>query len=32
MAACHRKEVSRLMQEYDKHDIDTSVQLDSYEE
>ena len=31
MAACHRKEIGRLMQEFDKHDIDTAVQLDAFE-
>ena len=31
MVACHREEVSRIMQEFDKHDIDTSVQFDAYE-
>ena len=31
MATCHREEVSRLMQEFDKHEIDASVQLDAYE-
>ena len=31
MAACHREEIGRLMQEFDKHDIDTVVQLDAFE-
>ena len=31
MAACHRKEISRIMQEFDKHDVDTSVKLDAFE-
>ena len=28
MAASHREEITQLMQEFDKHEIDTSVQLD----
>ena len=32
MAASRREEITRLMQEFDKHDIDTSVQLDDYEQ
>ena len=31
MAACHREELSRMMQEFDKHNIDTVVQFDAYE-
>ena len=31
MAACHREEVSRIMQEFDKHDVDTVVRLDAFE-
>ena len=31
IAACHREEVSRIMQEFDKHDVDTVVQLDNLE-
>ena len=29
MAACNKEEVSRIMQEFDKHDVDTSVHLDN---
>ena len=32
MAASRREEITRLMQEFDKHDIVTSVQLDDYEQ
>ena len=31
IAACHKEEVNRLMQEFDKHDIDTVVQFEAYE-
>ena len=31
IAACHQEEVNRLMQEFDKHDIETAVQFESYE-
>ena len=31
IAACHQEEVNRLMQEFDKHDIDTAVQFEAYE-
>ena len=31
IAACHQEEVNRLMQEFDKHDIDTTVQFEAYE-
>ena len=29
MAVAHREEISQLMQEFGKHEIDTSVQLES---
>ena len=32
MIATHQEEISQLMQEFDKHEIDTSVQLDGYEQ
>ena len=32
MAASHREEITWLMQEFVKHEIDTSVQLDCYEQ
>ena len=32
MVASHREEITRLMQEFDNHEIDTSVQLDGYEQ
>ena len=28
---CHQEEVNRPMQEFDKHDIDTTVQFEAYE-
>ena len=31
MAAYFREEVNRIMQEFDKHDVDTSVELDNIE-
>ena len=31
LAASHREEITRLMEEFDAHDIDTSVKLDGYE-
>ena len=31
IAACHQEEVNQLMQEFDKHDIDTTVQFEAYE-
>ena len=31
IAACHQEEVNQLMQEFDKHEIDTVVQLKAYE-
>ena len=31
MAAAHREEISQLVQEFDKHEIDTSTQLHEYE-
>ena len=31
IAACHQEEVNRLMQEFNKHDIDTTVQFEAYE-
>ena len=31
LAASHREEITRLMQEFEAHDIDTSVKLDAYE-
>ena len=31
IASCHQEEVSRLMQEFDKHEIDTVVQFEAYE-
>ena len=31
IAVCHQEEVSRLMQEFDKHENDTIVQLEAYE-
>ena len=31
IAACHQEEVNRLMQEFDKHDIETIVQFEAYE-
>ena len=31
MAAYFREEVNRIMQEFDKHDVDTSVELDNVE-
>ena len=31
LAASHREEITRLMQEFEAHDIDTSLKLDSYE-
>ena len=31
IAACHQEEVNRLMQEFDKHDIETTVQFEAYE-
>ena len=31
IAACHQEEVNRLMQEFDKHDIDIVVQFEAYE-
>ena len=31
IAACHQEEINRLMQEFDKHDIETTVQFDDYE-
>ena len=31
LAASHREEIPRLMEELDAHDIDTSVKLDNYE-
>ena len=31
LAASHREEITRLMEEFDAHDIDTSVKLDDYE-
>ena len=31
IAAYHEEEVNRLMQEFDKHDIDTTVQFEAYE-
>ena len=30
IAACHQEEVNRLMQEFDKHEIDTVVQFEAY--
>ena len=30
-ASSHREEITRLMEEFDAHDIDTSVKLDKYE-
>ena len=30
LAAIHREEITRLMEEFDAHDIDTSVCLDYY--
>ena len=32
LAASHREEITRLMEEFDAHDIDTSVKLDGYEQ
>ena len=31
IATCHQEEVNRLMQEFDKHEIDTAIQLEAYE-
>ena len=31
VAACHQEEINRLMQEFDKHDIETAVQFEAYE-
>ena len=31
MATSHREEITRVMEEFDAHDIDTSVKLDGYE-
>ena len=31
LAASHREEITRLMEEFDAHEIDTSVKLDGYE-
>ena len=31
IATCHQEEVNRLMQEFDKHDIDTVVHFEAYE-
>ena len=31
IAACHQEEVNGLMQELDKHDIETAVQFEAYE-
>ena len=31
IAVCHQEEVNRLMQEFDKHEIDMVFQLDAYE-
>ena len=31
MAAYFREEVNRIMQEFDKHDVDTTIQLDTTE-
>ena len=31
IAACHQEEVNRLMQEFDKHEVDMAVQLEAYE-
>ena len=31
IAACHQEEVNRLMQEFDKHDIETAVPFEAYE-
>ena len=31
IAACHQEEVSRIMHEFDKHKIDTIVQLEAFE-
>ena len=31
IAACHQEEINRLMQEFDKHDIETAVQFEAYE-
>ena len=30
--ASHQEEITRLIQEFDKHEIDTSVHLDAYEQ
>ena len=32
IAACHQEEMNRLMQEFDKHDIDTTFQFEAYED
>ena len=29
ITACHQEEVNRLMQEFDKHDIDTTIQFEA---
>ena len=31
LAGSHREEITQLMEEFDAHDIDTSLKLDSYE-
>ena len=31
IATCHQEDVNRLMQEFDKHEIDTVVQFEAYE-
>ena len=31
IAACHQEEINRLMQEFDKHDIETAIQFEAYE-
>ena len=31
IAACHQEEITRIMQEFDKHDIETAVQFEAYE-
>ena len=31
LAVGHREEIIRLMQEFDKHDVNTAVQLDAFE-
>ena len=31
MATCYREEVNRIMQEFDKHDVNISIQLDNIE-